>query len=1080
MSSRFNNFYFVLLILATLVFVSTDNFGQVKSRIEGSVIDATTNEPIFGANVVILGTYLGAANDDNGEYFIINVPVGTYRIKISAIGYASQTIQDVIVSANRVTRLDVKLNTETIQSEEVVVTAEKSLLHKEVSNTEIVVSKEQIQEASGVREINSFINRLPGVETTDEGFLTIRGGSADQVGSMVNGLSYVNSAVGNAETSIPLSAIDQVSLTSGGYNAEYGNFRSGLINITTKSGSKDKYSGTFSFSMDNSHQRRFGDSFYDPKNSALRSYLDADVAFVGTEVGWADNEYFRENQYPKFDGWNAITEAWNIGRPVEEQASPIDLYLFTAWMHMAEPDYEGLAKQGYIVSDEHKELFKDHKMKENGSDWNVDAGFGGPIPFISKELGDATFYISHNSKEKHYVMPLTRRSEMQHVTLATIKSTPWKSTTISYNGLWKTQTGLSPIRPPWGDQPNSGDAGGFMPIFNIKYQANNPEYWYDQPLFPILSQSTIMSGITINHVFSPSSFIEATIGYSVIQNRTDVGDNRDTSVVTNFGPIVVDESPYNKLQEVGNHRVGGFSFPSYDTPLGIPRRFRRKEGNLYDNTKTTQLQAKVDYTLRMGSHNYIKAGAEYNYIDIDHNLWEKWNENAYNVYEFNFHRWPSQTGLYIQDQITYKGIVANLGMRMDYYYGGGGLWPSGDPFAEDVFSPQPVDSSLFSYLADGNSYIWDIWREYDKENPGFLQPIQNHLTFSPRIGLSFPVTIDSKFYFNYGQYRSNPPYYTMYQFRYRYDKKGLYDMSNPNLAPPKTISYELGISYNFWHGYIVNIAGYYKDVTGETGDVAFSSTGGALDYDMLMNNNYEDIQGLELTLSKSDNSWFNMWINFNYMLKKSGFTGQKEVNEITLNSTEFGLYNGEESRSVPQPRFNANFTVRSPSEWGPEILGFDFFGNWVFTLFTEWKSGSYFTFDAFDSEGKFVNNNLQWPDYYMIDLKISKSFKMGNVNTTFFVDISNLFNIKVNLFSKGYAFENDTDESNYIASLRLPIFDSPEYDDLREENEGYYIAGDDNVGDLRSSEKPYINDPNRTFWYDGFPRDIWFGLRVDF
>ena len=64
--------------------------------------------------------------------------------------------------------------------------------------------------------------------SSTNGFLEIRGGSADQTGTFINGLGYNNAAVGNAETIVPLSAIDQVSLLSGGFNAEYGNFRSGF------------------------------------------------------------------------------------------------------------------------------------------------------------------------------------------------------------------------------------------------------------------------------------------------------------------------------------------------------------------------------------------------------------------------------------------------------------------------------------------------------------------------------------------------------------------------------------------------------------------------------------------------------------------------------------------------------------------------------------------------------------------------------------------------------------------------------------------------------------------------------------
>jgi outer membrane receptor protein involved in Fe transport len=1075
---------FIVMFLA-LVALSAITEAQTKSRIIGRVIDEQTGEPLFGANVVIRDTYLGAATDIDGKFFIVNVPVGTYDIQISMIGYGTQIIENVVVSADRVTNLEIALKPSVIEGQEIIITAKRDELHKEVSNTQMVVSSGQLQDASGVREINAFLSKLPGV-STENGFLTIRGGSADQTGAMVNGLSYVNSAVGNAETSIPMSAVEQVSLLSGGYNAEYGNFRSGLINITTKSGSKDGYHGTFSFSANQPHLKRFGPSFYDPHNDALRAYLDPEVSFVGTDAAWADDPYMRE-QNPKFTGWITQAENYNRGKDPEKQVTPFQLYLFATWMHMAEPDYDGLRnlpdelKQQigyYEIPDEQKSLFASHRMKEEGRDWNFDGGFGGPLPLIGKYLGDATFYISNNSSERYYVMPLTLRSQKSYTTLATIKSTPSEGLSVSYNGLWKRQIGLSPVRPPWGDPPNAGNAGGFMPTNNIKYVANNPEYWYDQSFYPILNQTILMNGVTINKVVSNSTYWEFTAGYLYIKNYSPTGDNRDTSIVTNFGPIYVDESPYGKWQFATQHKVDGFTFPSYDAPPGIPRRFSRKEGDLYDRTKVRQLQLKFDIASQINEHNFVKAGLEYNYIDIKHNFWEKWNQNAYNTYEFNYHRWPSQTAAYIQDQISYEGLVANLGVRFDYYYGGGGKWPSGDPFAEEVFRPQKVDTSLFSILEAGRSYIWEIWEQYDKDHPGFLQPIKNFFTVSPRIGVSFPVTTNSKFYFNYGHFRSNPPYYTMYLYRYRYDKNGLYDMSNPNLEPPRTISYELGLAYNFMEGYLMQLSGYYKDITGQAGEVSYQTSSGTLNYDGLANNEYEDIQGFEVTLSKNDQSWFNFWVNFNYMLSKSGLTGKQIISDVTINNDQEGLYQGNESRALPRPKVNANVTFRSPMDWGPEILGAKIFGGWSMTIFGEWYAGSYFTYNPL---GKLhISNNMQWPDYYMVDLKLNKAVDVGHLKLNFYVDISNLFNFKVSLMRYEYAFQDDNDLNKYLASLHLPMYDSPEFDQLRENQPGYYIPGDDKVGDLRSDEKPYINDPNYSFWLFGQPRDIWVGVRIDF
>jgi len=1080
-----------------------------RSKIEGTVKDEATGEPLFGANVVILNSNFGAATNFDGEFFIINVPVGTYQVQASMIGYNKQVIADVLVSSDRVTSLEFVLSTGVILEEEVIVVAQRNELHKEVSNTQMVVTDDQIINSAGVRDINAFLEKQPGVSVTN-GFLEIRGGSADQTGTFINGISYNNAAVGNAETTIPLSAIDQVSLLSGGFNAEYGNFRSGLINVTTKSGTKDKYHGTITVSRNIEHLKRFGPKLSDPLSPELAPYLNANSSFAGNST---------------FAGWLDLAENFNQTRDPEDHASALDYYLLGAWMHMALPDYKGLealtdsmkeAIGYYPISEQQRNLFSDHARKEEGIDYDIDAGFGGPIPFVGEYLGDATFYISHNTKENYFVVPFARRSQMLHTTLANIKSNPSQSLTITLNGLWKRQIGLSPLKPAFGDAPDAGRQGGFMPVNNLKYVSDVSSlddgpinYWFDPPIFPILEQTSVMGGFTLNHVLNPSTFWEFTSSYFSIKDHSPTGDNRDNTILTNFGPFPVTEMPYGKLQFAPNNRlimINGtdtldYTYPNYDAIPGINRRFRSKEGDLYTNVHTQQVKLKFDIVSQIGEHHYVKSGIEYNRIDIDHMMWLKWNRTGpYNTYEYNYHRIPSQTGFYLQDQVTYEGIIANLGARLDYYYGGGGKWPSGDAFAEaftSAFGGAPTSAgasadSFYAVLASGRSIIWEKWEEYDRENPGFLQPIKNHFIFSPRIGISFPVTDRSKFYFNYGHFRSNPPYYTMFLYRYRFDKNGLYEMSNPNLEPPKTISYEMGLSYNVFDNTIVTLSGYYKDVTGETGEVNYIGSDGSIDYDFWVNNNYEDIEGLEINIRKHDNSWINGWINFNYLLKKSGLTGRETISNSTLNEEQVGLYEGEEDRFLPEPTLNANISLRTPDDWFSNSWLNHVTSGWRMTIFAEWKAGRYFTFNPYrnDNVQFTMSDNLQWPDYYMIDLRLSKTFDLLGFNTTFFVDISNIFNFKVNLMRWGYPFREDNDDEgsftnwddtyNYLASLRLPEYASSEYDGVRDEENGLFVPGDDKIGDLKSDDKPYINDPDYSYFIFGQPRDIWFGFKVEF
>ena len=86
-------------------------------------IDKETNEPVVGANVVIEGTYYGAATDLDGYFYINNVTPGKYTVIISAIGYHKVTVENVVVRIDLTTNLDAQLTSEAITLGEVVVQA---------------------------------------------------------------------------------------------------------------------------------------------------------------------------------------------------------------------------------------------------------------------------------------------------------------------------------------------------------------------------------------------------------------------------------------------------------------------------------------------------------------------------------------------------------------------------------------------------------------------------------------------------------------------------------------------------------------------------------------------------------------------------------------------------------------------------------------------------------------------------------------------------------------------------------------------------------------------------------------------
>ena len=103
--------YFVLFIMLTASVVTE------TGNLKGKITDAKTGEPLVGANVVVLNQNCGAASDINGEYEIKNIPVGTYSVKISYVGYKPKIVHDVIIESGRTNLLNAKLETDFVLNE---------------------------------------------------------------------------------------------------------------------------------------------------------------------------------------------------------------------------------------------------------------------------------------------------------------------------------------------------------------------------------------------------------------------------------------------------------------------------------------------------------------------------------------------------------------------------------------------------------------------------------------------------------------------------------------------------------------------------------------------------------------------------------------------------------------------------------------------------------------------------------------------------------------------------------------------------------------------------------------------------
>ena len=270
-------------ILLLILFIPLFIYPGTTGKLTGTIKDAQTGEPLVGANVMIEGTNYGAATNVDGEFVILNISPGRYNVKFSFIGYETLVMKDVVIVVDQTTQLPVKLNIHSIQVDEIVVTARTPLVQKDVTSSISVITREEI-DALPVANFTELLSLQAGV-TGSGSNLHVRGGRSNEVAYMIDGTIVVDPLLGGLATDINNDAIQEMSLLSGTFNAEYGNALSGVVNIVTRDGA-DHFSAklearTSEFGVDrysSLHENRINGSISGPIFSPEFSF------FVSGEV----------------------------------------------------------------------------------------------------------------------------------------------------------------------------------------------------------------------------------------------------------------------------------------------------------------------------------------------------------------------------------------------------------------------------------------------------------------------------------------------------------------------------------------------------------------------------------------------------------------------------------------------------------------------------------------------------------------------------------------------------------------------------------------------------------------------------
>ncbi|MDZ7261389.1 MAG: TonB-dependent receptor [candidate division KSB1 bacterium] len=607
-------FLLFVFILLSPRFIS----GQTKGFIKGRIVDADNGEGLPAVNVMVQGTYYGAATDLDGNFIIRSMNPGVYTLQISMIGYTQVQQTGVKVTAGDTTRLEVKLKPTVLAlGQEVVVIGEKPLFKIDDTATRKTITSAEIANAivESVRDV--VASQVGVVETDDE--IHIRGGRSYENALLLDGVSVQDPLSGTGfGLRLSKEAIEEIEVITGGFNAEYGQAMSGIVNVITKEGG-ETYHGSLSYKRDHFGSFNPDVPIVGPLSSRSRFSFHTDVLGASLHGPEVLTSYFFPGQVSFF----------------------ANVYMFLS------DDYTKYAAQQLYSSTFGGTRFA---LRENNN-WSW--------------LGKLTWKIDPSHK----------------LALAYNQSVGINQNTQSL------QTNLEYVEPG--------------PGYPYEFQKNLDN-------FNTFTHNNNQISLTWTHTLNPRTFYELRLSRYFAHLRSDV-NGKHWSEYQEPQDIVTQPIEYYFSQDSSAiYVLPGDGFWDYG------------DGETWHDHYVEEWTLKADITNHRSHRHKLKAGIEATYREMQLiDIYRPWfgglglNNDIYRVY-------PNFGACYIQDNITFQGLIANLGVRFDYWFPG--------KYVEDaVNNPEVItisDETRRRFRADTYSLFGRRWKG----------------RISPRIGISHPVS----------------------------------------------------------------------------------------------------------------------------------------------------------------------------------------------------------------------------------------------------------------------------------------------------------------------------------------------------
>ncbi len=244
-----------LLLFQLLILLPALALAGITGKIRGRITEVATGDPLPYGQVMIVGTGMGAVADLDGFYYILNIPPGTYSVRAMMMGYHTLTKENVKVTMDQTEEVDFAFTLKTIDLQDTLEVVATKIIEADVTCSKKTLTRETI-EAMPIRTFQEAIASGTGVVVDPNmGEIHMRGGRGGEVLYMVDGLAIRDVLVGGGfGMRMGNNAIEELAMIAGGFNAEYGQAQSGVVNLITREGGSS-YTGSINYSTDDLGKR---------------------------------------------------------------------------------------------------------------------------------------------------------------------------------------------------------------------------------------------------------------------------------------------------------------------------------------------------------------------------------------------------------------------------------------------------------------------------------------------------------------------------------------------------------------------------------------------------------------------------------------------------------------------------------------------------------------------------------------------------------------------------------------------------------------------------------------------------------